>query len=287
VLAAVWPFATPTLVDAAPAPPSLARRLCDALQALPETRKSSCCGTSPAKGFADACVRDLDRALRDGAVALEAEAVDACATDSATELAGCDWVTPYMPRTPRTCRGIVRGRLELGHACRSSLECRDGLHCRGVCVPPAPLGASCSAAVDALTTYLRQGDAQTRHPECAGSCVRGRCAAPVAIGGACTVDAQCAAASHCRAGRCVAGASPALGDACDRESCADGLQCLAGRCAPPKKAGEPCTQPFECEAACLSPSADKPGTCGMKCSAWPPAGYTPPAGIAAADPTVR
>jgi hypothetical protein len=258
-------------------------RLCAAVQKLPETRKAGCCSTTPSTGLAAQCTRELDRSLRDGALSLDPADVDRCAKDSAHALDGCDWVTPYLPAIPASCRGILHGRRDVRAACRSSLECRDGLRCvgntpsgPGVCVPPGPPGASCSGAPDLLATFLRQTDDDTRHPECAGFCLRGRCAPFVSAGGECAADRQCAPGSHCASRRCVAGPRPRLGEACEGSPCNDGLVCSDGRCAPPKKAGEPCTHPFECEATCLSPTADKGRTCGTQCSAWPPAGYTAP-----------
>jgi hypothetical protein len=264
-------------------PEKLCQRLCDALHTLPETRKAQCCGTSPTGGLAGECSRELSRSLREKSLTLDPAAVERCAAESVRALEGCDWITPYVARIPASCRGILRGRLEAGALCRSSLECRDGLFCRGsgptvagVCAPPAVAGASCGGALDTLATYARQTDLDTRHPECAGFCRRGRCVAFIALVGECSSDQQCAAGSHCASRRCVEGPRPKLGEACDGMTCEDALVCVEGRCSHAKKAGERCTQPFECEATCLSPQADEPGTCGMKCSAWPPAGYTPP-----------
>ncbi|HZR81343.1 MAG TPA: EB domain-containing protein [Candidatus Binatia bacterium] len=275
-----------TSAPTAKAPPAgdpLAERLCEALQALPQKRKAECCATSPAGGLAGECTRMLSASLRDGAIALDAADVEACERASARDLEGCGWVTPLMPRTPDGCRDIVHGRVASGAACRSSVECADGLFCRGagagapgLCLPPAPPGATCGGAPDILATYARQTDVAARHPECAGSCLRGRCVAPVAIGGACSSNAQCAAGAHCAAGKCAAGGPPTLGEECRGTSCDDGLACIAGRCAPRKKAGEPCDGASECEAACVRAADGGAGTCGMKCSDWPPAGYTPP-----------
>ena len=288
--------AIPVVLAATPKPPSTttptsdatSKRLCDALQALPDARKASCCGTNPSAGLANECADELGRSIQDKSVTLDPADVDRCVAESKHALDGCDWVTPYLPPPPATCRGILHGQLDAGAACRSSLECRDGLHCLGrgvnepgLCVPPGPAGASCGGAPDMLTSFTRQTD-DARHPECTGYCLRGRCVALAAVGGECSSDMQCAPGNHCASRRCVTGPPPKLGEACDGATCAAGLACVDGKCAPPKKAGELCTQPFECEATCLSPTAEKPGTCGMKCSVWPPAGYTPP--VATATP---
>ena len=215
----------------------LSRRLCDALQGVPASRKAQCCGTSPSAGLASACTREVDRALREHAITLAAADVDRCAADTARALDGCTWVTPWMPETPSSCRGIVRGRRDAGASCRSSLECADGLFCRGagpatsgVCTPPGRPGANCSGIPDALATYARETDGDTRHPECAGYCLRGRCTAPVALGGECSSSRQCAAGTQCASGRCVAGVPQTL----------------------------------------VAPAHGAAGA--MKCSAWPPAG---------------
>jgi hypothetical protein len=250
-------------------PAAASRRFCDVLQGLPERRRAECCASSPSAGLATACAADLGRALREGAVTLDPADVDRCAAEAAHALEGCDWVTPYLPAPPPSCRGIVRGRREAGAACRSSLECRDGFHCSaGACRLPGDAGASCTGAPDALTTATRQiGDA--RHPECSGYCFRGRCTAPVPGGGACAADQQCGAGTHCVARRCVDGPRPTLGEPCDGSTCAGGLVCIAGRCTPPQDIGASCTEPADCRATCVA------GTCATKCSVWPPSGYTP------------
>ncbi len=242
-------------------PERVSGRLCDALQALPEGRRAACCGGAPGRGLAGECARELGRALRDRTLTLDPADVERCAAESARALAGCDWVTPYVPRSPASCRGILHGRLESGRRCRSSLECRDGLSCRGdgpgvvgVCAPPAAPGAPCRGSPDALQTYTRQTD-DARHPECSGVCRMGRCVPFVVLGDECSSDRQCVPGSHCAARRCVEGA----------------------RAAPAaRKAGERCTQPFECEGACLQPTVGAPGVCGMKCSAWPDVGHAAP-----------
>ena len=208
------------------APDRLGERLCNALQGLPERRKAQCCGASSGGGLAAECARELGRSLRSGAVGLDPGDVDRCTAESARELEGCDWVTPYLPRTPESCRGILQGRLERGAQCRSSLECRDGLRCRGngptvpgVCAPPGVRGAACTDAADTLATYARQPEYDPRHPECDGFCLRGRCAALTKLGGACSSDRQCAPGNHCASRRCVEGSPPGLGEACDGSTC--------------------------------------------------------------------
>jgi hypothetical protein len=262
---------------------ALAQRFCDALHTLPQARKAKCCATSATGSLAGECVRALGDSLRDHTVTLDPADVERCWADSSRELEGCDWVTPLLPRAPENCRGIVHGRLEAGKRCRSSIECNDGLVCRAtdaagktVCAPPGGAGASCVGAPDEIATYTRQADSDARHPECSGFCFKGRCTALVPPGGACSSSKQCARGSHCASGRCVEGPGPKLGESCEGTTCEGDLRCVDGKCSPLKKAGEPCTRPFECEAACIFPKDSEAGTCGMKCSSWPPGDYTPP-----------
>lgn len=270
--------------SAPPATASVVHRLCDALHRLPDTRRAACCaGTANGAGLAEACVRTLGDALARNAIAIDPGDVDRCAADSARELAGCDWVTPQAPRLPASCARIVHGRVAGGSACRSSLECVDGLVCwgasakaDGICAPPGAAGATCGRAEDPLATFLRAND-DARHPECAGYCGYGRCAARVAAGGACATTAQCATGSHCVAGRCAPGLPPAAGEDCSTSACADGLACIDGRCTAPRRSGETCSRPSDCAATCLPPAADHTRVCGMQCDAFPAALRIPPA----------
>lgn len=276
------------------APNASVRLLCDALHTLPDTRRAACCaGAANGGGLADACVRSLGDALARGVITLDAREVKRCAADAARELDGCDWVTPQAPRLPASCRSLVHGRVAAGASCRSSLECVDGLACwgatakaDGICAPPGATGATCGRGEDALATFLRaSGD--VRHPECAGFCGYGRCAARVATGGACAAGAQCAAGDRCVAGRCVEGAPPGLAEDCTASACADGLACVAGRCAAPRKAGESCSRPSDCAATCLPPGADGARVCGMQCDAFPQALRLPPSPKTASAPQPR
>jgi hypothetical protein len=125
----------------------------------------------------------LSFALRSGAVKVSAEDADRCAQAMARSLEGCGWASGLLPPPAEACEGIVRGTLAEGAACRSSLECVAGLSCAGVgptdagrCAKPRAQGV-CGAGVDALAVHARQTRLEAEHPECAGSCVRGRCVA--------------------------------------------------------------------------------------------------------------
>lgn len=259
---------------AGPADP-LAERLCAALHTLPEERKAQCCTTAPSSTLAQECTRTLSAALRQGALQLDAAAIDRCTADSSSKFAGCDWVTPLVPRSPDSCQGAAQGLAPAGAACASSLECQDGLFCRsraeakGVCAPPAPAGSACGGSTDTLATFLRQTDLGRRHPECAGYCLAARCAAHSPLGAACLSSRQCAPGQHCGAGTCREGAFAALGEACTGTSCGADASCQAGKCVALKAEGASCTSPFECKGACLMQAGATTGTCGKKCSNWP------------------
>ncbi|MBI2834528.1 MAG: hypothetical protein HYX76_08910 [Acidobacteria bacterium] len=268
-------------------PDPLAQRLCDALHTLPQTRKAECCGTAGASTLAGECVRVLTVALRAKTVTIEPRHVDRCVEETRRALAGCDWVTPLMPRLPEACRALAGGQLQAGATCRSSLDCRDGLFCRGsspttfgVCAEPGGANATCGGPADTLATYVREVDAETRHPECRGFCRGAQCADYIAAGGSCSSDRQCAPGTHCASGRCVAGPLPKIGEPCSGSACAGDAVCSGGKCVALKTAGESCTSPFECEAACTIPPGAKVGTCGPECTNWPAAGY--PGGVPAA-----
>ncbi len=256
-------------------PDPLAKQLCEALHSLPEARKAQCCGAPSSAGLASECVRNLTGALRATAVTLDATAVSECARASEAAFEGCDWVTPLSPPVPPSCAGVIHGQLEKGARCRSVLECKEGLTCRGasptqpgVCAPPTPVGGGCGGTADPLVAYTRQLDLEKRHPECAGWCERGRCAPLAEEGQSCGASKQCAR-GHCMAGKCTAAALPRSGEACF-DACEAPSSCLSRKCAMPKSAGETCSGPFECKGVCVS------GQCAMSCSGWPPAGHPTP-----------
>jgi hypothetical protein len=271
-------------VDAGELDP-LAVRLCDALHTLPETRKAQCCGTPPAATLAGECAQTLSVALHDKAVTLDPEAAERCVEEASRKLEGCDWVTPLTPSAPEGCRNSIQGQLQIGARCRSSLECSDGLFCKGsgpttsgVCAEPEAMGMTCAGTVDTLATYTKQVDYDLAHPQCAGYCQRGRCVAFMTLGGACSSSKQCAPGQHCVSGRCVDETPPKIGEACSGSFCEVGAVCREGKCTPLKRAGEPCTLPFECQATCIKPLGAQAGTCGMQCSNWSVTSFSSPSG---------
>lgn len=94
----------------------------------------------------------------------------------------------------------------------------------------------------------------------------------VADGGACTIDFECGASSHCdgasgpTCGHCVR--DPGVGDACVGVACGRGTYCMGATCAARAGAGEPCdasgTESNCLEGLACVPSAGDPtrGTCG-------------------------
>jgi hypothetical protein len=267
----------------------IAAKLCAALHDMPETKRASCCGAAPGVVVTSECARTLSAALRANAVAIAEEEVDACVAAQERALDGCDWVGPFPLPPPSECLGIVKGRLAAGARCRSNLECSGGARCLGLspttvgtCGGTKADGELCGGTVDTLAGYTRQVDVERRHPECKERCIKHRCAAAVAEGGACQVGNDCREGLQCVARRCVAGPLPSkAGEPCPGGECASGLSCIKGRCATRKSAGEECTADFECKGGCLGPrreplallatqgrvqsGADTRGRCGPRC----------------------
>jgi len=260
---------------AAEAPDPLAKGLCDAIHGLPARRKSECCSNPAAPShLAELCTRELAAALRRGGVTIDASGLERCTKEAAEGLAGCGWVAPLPPKPPASRASLIVGKITSGASCRSSLECGDGLHCRGastdragVCAPPSPPGGRCAAPVDNLAAFTGlQGD--ERHRECEGLCLKGQCLSRVAKGAPCPSSALCAPGLHCSAGHCAEPKKLAVGATCERHGdCAEGAYCAAGTCATTKRTGEPCSALAECGGfACERPQGAKTGKCADPCS---------------------
>jgi hypothetical protein len=258
-------------------PDLLAERFCRAVYLLPAERRAACCGGEAAPTLASECARTLSYALRSKAVTVDEKAVAACEAGQARAHEGCDWVGPLGASLPPACAGLLHGTLAAGTRCRSSLECQDGLRCRGVgptdpgtCGPPLVEGARCNVAVDTLVTYARQEVwTEAAHRECQGYCSRRACRAAVPEGGACTVSGECGAGHRCLGKHCVAGGLAQAGEECSADECAPGLRCSQNRCLAPKPAGQPCKTPFECAGGCVN------GKCATQCSVGLPAPARP------------
>lgn len=227
------------------------RTLCDALHGIPAERRAACCGAAAAS-LTDVCADALAASVARGAVRLEA--VDRCAADTRRALTGCDWITPLMPALPDSCRNAIHGERHAGAACQSSLECVDGLACRGlglgqpgVCVPPGAAGSRCAIPADTLAAFTRATD-DDRHPVCDAACVKGVCVARGAVN--------------------APQPPPTLGAACALTSCDAGAFCQNGRCVAARAAGEVCGTAAECRSvACLKAPGAALGTCSDACGA--------------------
>jgi hypothetical protein len=265
---------------------ALARRLCDALHTLPAQRRKECCPQASEISLAEVCTSELTAALKRGSVTLDAEAIGRCEAATARRLEGCDWVTPVQPPLPEECSALIRGRLAAGTACVSSLECADGLFCRGaasvragVCAPPAPARAPCAVPFDNLASFAR-GQDDPRHRDCEGRCFKGQCYPPALVGQECISTAFCQTGLSCVGGRCREKQPlPRVGEACAKTTgCSAGAYCAdEGVCALLKGVGEPCSGSFECRAfGCLKPEGAATGVCADPCLVAPPGGSQAP-----------
>lgn len=251
-----------------------ADRLCATLHTLPAARKQACCGAG-GSDLAAICTIALKSSLERDAVRLDLDRVAQCESALGKSLAGCDWVSPLQPALPAACSNLISGEGEAGTQCHSSLECNDGLYCRGlsplapgVCALPAQPGARCELPADHLAAYTRATD-DPRHPSCNGLCIRGQCLAAVAEGGQCHASAICANGLGCFDGHCRSITLPKLGESCDTQSgCGDQTLCIAGTCTAPKAGGESCKQPFECRSfQCNITPGSTTGQCTNACAA--------------------
>ncbi|MEQ9499642.1 MAG: hypothetical protein RIT81_22335 [Deltaproteobacteria bacterium] len=250
--------------------PPIVTRLCKALHERPKVRRAECCERKPGVLLTSECERNLAGALLVKGVVLDEAKVEACEAAIETQHEGCDWVAPTPLKTPEACHEFVTGTRQLGQACRSTLECPDGMHCvgggptdLGRCGPPAPPRASCNTGVDPLVTYLRQTHVERTRPVCDGFCDRNRCRAFIEPGGACVSNVQCGPEHRCREGVCAGSALAAEGEPCIGGDCAAGLSCSEKRCVAPKAAGASCSVDSECKSSCIA------GKCKMSCDTAP------------------
>jgi len=247
--------------------------LCEALHDLPARRKQECCGARNAS-LAALCTTALAESLGASRTLVDADAIERCGKASARELVGCEWAGPLQPGLPAACSGLIVGQMERGATCQSSLECRDGLYCQGVsplgagvCAAPARVGARCEFPADNLAAYARaEGD--PRHPSCEGICLRGRCLAKLAEGGACSGSAQCAGGRNCISGQCRDTALFAQGAACSSSAeCAAGNLCIDKNCGAHKPGAASGRLPFECRSLeCRKADGEDSGVCVDACA---------------------
>lgn len=255
--------------------PALAKKLCEALHLLPAQRKAQCCGTQPQRPLLDECARTVAHSLDSRSLELTPSAVEACVTSMQAALTGCDWVTPSQPLTPPACQALFRGKVPVGGACRSSLECEGDQHCSGsspnragVCAPPAGVGASCGTHVDALAAYTLTRDLERSHPFCTDFCslLSHKCEAPPAEGARCAASVNCAKGHTCVQGACSAAPRRQRGQSCKGTNCEGGLRCVDGSCRELSRAGQPCKTDFDCATGGCLAAPNGAATCGAKCS---------------------
>jgi len=156
-------------------------RLCQVFSALPRERRAACAGNAAPLVLTSECTRMLGAALADGAVTFSAPAAEQCIAEQSARYQSCDFMARGTLAPPDSCRALLTGTRARGATCRSSLECTTGLHCKGAspvesgrCAAPSAAGVRCGLAADPLAAYVPRRDAD--HPECAGTCVRNRCA---------------------------------------------------------------------------------------------------------------
>jgi hypothetical protein len=243
--------------------------LCQALHGFPEERRAACCGGAPGRTLRDECVRVVSLALAAGDVVLDRARAGACVGAQQAAFDGCGWVGPSSPTLPEACQVLTVGKLERGARCRSSLECTDGLRCRGlgptqpgVCDAPGKPSTACDLGADPLAVYLLQDN--RAHPECSGTCVRRTCVAAAAVGQPCTFAGQCGQDAHCAAGRCVAERFAQEGEPCIVGACDPRSVCHQGVCVRRQREGASCESDEECLGACVHPDGGR-GVCGMRC----------------------
>lgn len=273
-------------IEANAPPVPLAEKLCNGLTTMPEKKRAACCKTQPGIVFTSECTRQLSAALRHNALAADEKDVDACIAAFDKTLDGCDWVGPFPPGPPAACQGIFKGKIAAGQKCRSSLECAGDLRCKGL--GPTTPGVcttagtneetSCGGSVDSLATYTRQNDIDKRHPECKERCIKHRCQAPSAENAPCLISSDCQDGMQCvvagppppKGGippkKCVAAKlATKEGEACPGSECGGGLECVGGKCAAKKAAGEACGNDYECKGGCIKADGGPKGICGMRC----------------------
>lgn len=158
----------------------LAERVCHFTQRYPREQRAACSGEAVGVVFDDPCTRMLSAALESGALK-PAEGLDGrCVNAIEARYATCDFMKYESLPPIAACTKLWQGQLAEGAICRSSLECKPGLHCHGagpsesgVCGAPKATGTSCGGAIDVLASYVPHDEAE--HPECSGRCVQGRC----------------------------------------------------------------------------------------------------------------
>lgn len=219
------------------------------------TDQTACEVAFPVASYSDLNARVA--AVKQGTIIYDGRKARACIDD---ELREC----VQSPAEPTSCKELFRGAIADGAACHMSAECVSG-QCAGACARACCLGSCVAVPVKVMVG----DDCTSSGPSCVEGayCQRGKCAAHLPFGVACTVGADvCAAPAHCMAGPtgatiCVAPA--AQGAACD----VTGARCMrvdnycdpaTQLCVTRKAPGAACTD-VDDECANLAPCID--GVC--------------------------
>ena len=236
--------------------------LCSALHELPSRRRAECCAEPALSLYFDECVRRLSSAVRARTVSIDGTKVGSCAARVAENTKGCDWVAPTLAAAPAECDGAVRGLVEEGGRCQSSLECKGALHCAGqgattsgVCRAPQAVGGGCGTSVDPLATYLSVRAVEERKPACDEFCdlKTHRCEPKPKEGAPCNASVNCATDQACRNGRCEArSAARREARALPGEACVSDLDCEAGGCVANPAGERRCAKKCSSELASLA-----------------------------------
>jgi hypothetical protein len=250
-------------------PDPRATKYCDLVHELPEKKRKECCPAHPVTLFRPTgeCVRTLTHALGSKALTLDLAELSSCEAALLEEAKHCDWGGTL----PAACEGLLKGQLAEKELCRSALECKSGLECRGLgattpgkCMPARPAGVQCGGVSDTLGAFTRQ-DAERGHEECEGYCQRRRCVKAGAIGEKCDRDHLCARGLRCDKQKCTEAPLPTEGQPCTDGpgACARNLRCAGGQCVAPKRIGEACATSEECRSqSCVGGEA---GKCAAQC----------------------
>lgn len=256
--------------DGAPPDPVVVK-YCDSVIGGPESRRTACCPDAATFSRVEECKRTLGFAVRTGAVKIDAAALDACARDVATSSEGCDWVGFAPLELPASCDAVLRGAIQEGKECRSSLECAGDLRCQGVsavelgkCGPPRAARYPCGTGIDVLAAGTGQVRFDRAHRECEGYCKARMCVDATPVGQACSSEFECGKGS-CIDGKCSDLPLPGAGQACAAGACGVGLKCHDGKCAAPKKEGEACSADDECRSVCARDDGGSEGKCSKLC----------------------
>ena len=214
-------------------------------------------------------LRALDRAISDGRIGVDRDALDACldhldslACATYEEVEDDERCTPPEPPEVSPCDGreIFIGRVGEGGTCTSpasGFECEEGLTCRidpnlgieGVCIALGDVDDLCFANSEChedlycarLTGLcsIPRGEGET----CLYADPNDPSPPPSSIVIACEDGLRCDPITDRCVAPCQRGAACASDSDCDDEQ---GLACVMGRCDPPRSAELPCAVDTDC-----------------------------------------